>query len=142
MKGVARAYIWWPGLDDQIEGMIRTCDPCMRIQDSPSLAPLHPWVLASNQRERVHVDYAEPFEGQTYMVAVDAFSKWPEMFMMSSIMSEKTIAVLRTRFSRTGIPQILVSDNEAQLISSEFLNFVVYFLPPVLPTPYFLSPVL
>ena len=75
-------------------------------------------------RKRIHIDFAGPFNGLSYLVVVDAFSKWPETFIMSSTTSEKTISVLRTLFSRTGVPQILVSDNGTQFASREFKMFM------------------
>ena len=43
---------------------------------------------------------------------------------MSSMTSLKTIKVLRTLFARYGIPEELVSDNEPQLASEEFTQFL------------------
>lgn len=124
MKSVARSYIWWPGIDEQIEKIAASCKTCQVVQNNPRMAPLHPWIPASNPWERVHMDFAGPFEGLTYMVMVDAYSKWPEVFIMSSITTERTLAVLRTVFSRNGIPQILVTDNGSQFTSQEFQEFV------------------
>ncbi|KAK7882126.1 hypothetical protein WMY93_028300 [Mugilogobius chulae] len=74
--------------------------------------------------ERIHVDFAGPFEGHMYMAAVDAHSKWPEVHIMDSTTSSKTIQVLRGLFSRYGIPHILVSDNGPQFCSEEFSMFL------------------
>ncbi|KAJ8375443.1 hypothetical protein SKAU_G00060230 [Synaphobranchus kaupii] len=41
MKAMARSYIWWPGIDAQIEQLARMCQSCQRNQKSPSLSPLH-----------------------------------------------------------------------------------------------------
>ncbi|CAC5399297.1 unnamed protein product [Mytilus coruscus] len=55
---------------------------------------------------------------------VDAHSKWPEVIKMKNITSESTINVLRTIFSRNGIPSRIVSDNGPQFTSQEFENFM------------------
>ena len=55
---------------------------------------------------------------------VGAYSKWPEVAMMSSTTSEKTINVLRTMFAQHGLPEQLVSDNGTQFISAEFSQFL------------------
>ena len=52
-----------------------------------------------------------------------AHSKWPEVEIMSSTTSEKTIDVLRTMFARYGLPLQLVTDNGPQFISSELQEF-------------------
>ena len=55
---------------------------------------------------------------------VDTYSKWPEVAVMSSTTSEKTINVLRTMFAQHGLPEQLVSDNGPQFTSSEFSQFL------------------
>ena len=32
MKALARSYVWWPGLDKDIEEMVRSCGTCQRHQ--------------------------------------------------------------------------------------------------------------
>ncbi|XP_056144392.1 uncharacterized protein K02A2.6-like [Lampris incognitus] len=124
MKSLARSYVWWPGIDSQIELQAKSCHSCQRIQREPSLAPLHPWMWPSSPWERIHVDFADPFEGHMYLVVVDAHSKWPEVQIMDSTTASKTITVLRGLFSRHGLPQILVSDNGPQFCSEEFATFL------------------
>ncbi|KAL7842622.1 hypothetical protein SRHO_G00243110 [Serrasalmus rhombeus] len=124
MKSLARSYVWWPGIDSQIEHQAKSCDSCQRVQKDPGLAPLHPWMWPSSPWERIHVDFAGPFEGHMYLVVVDAHSKWPEIHIMDSTTSSKTIQVLRELFSRYGIPHSLVSDNGPQFCSEEFSTFL------------------
>ena len=59
-----------------------------------------------------------------FLIAVDAHSKWPEVIKMKSTTSDKTIAVLRTMFSRNGIPSQICTDNGRQFVSEEFQGFV------------------
>ena len=58
------------------------------------------------------------------MVIIDARSKWPEVFTMTSTTTSKTISVLEETFARFGIPEQLVSDNGQQLVSEEFETFL------------------
>ncbi|KAL7839170.1 hypothetical protein SRHO_G00258280 [Serrasalmus rhombeus] len=124
MKSLARSYVWWPGIDSQIEHQAKSCHSCQRVQKDPGLAPLHPWMWPSSPWEWIHVDYAGPFEGHMYLVVVDAHSKWPEIHIMDSTTSSKTIQVLRGLFSRYGIPHSLESDNGLQFCSEEFSTFL------------------
>ena len=124
MKSLARSYVWWPGIDSQIELHAKSCPPCQSVQKAPGLAPLYPWMWPSSPWERIHVDFAGPFEGHMYLITVDAHSKWPEVHIMDSTTASKTIQVLRGLFSRHGIPHILVSDNGPQFCSEEFSAFL------------------
>ena len=43
MKGIARSYFWWPGLDRSVEKLAKSCLECQAVKNSPPSAPLHPW---------------------------------------------------------------------------------------------------
>ena len=47
MKALARMYVWWPGLDKDIEESVRLCRECQVNQASPPVAPLHPLLLST-----------------------------------------------------------------------------------------------
>ena len=59
-----------------------------------------------------------------FFLAIDAHSKWPEIFRMSSTTMEETIVVLRCIFASFGLPDQLVSDNGPQFTACEFADFV------------------
>ena len=59
-----------------------------------------------------------------FLVAVDAYSKWPEVFVMQSTTVNKTIEILRHVFAMYGLPEQLVSDNGPQFTSEEFAIFM------------------
>ena len=124
MKSSARSYFWWPGLDKEIENLAKSCLACQSVRHAPATAPLHPWVWPSRPWQRIHVDFAGPFLGKSFLVVVDAHSKWPEVFEMSSTTASKTIATLRHLFSAYGLPEQLVSDNGPQFVSEEFQTFM------------------
>ena len=79
MKSIARSYMWWPGLDKDIECLARSCVPCKSAKRASPTAPLQPWSWPSKPWQRVHLDFAGPFQGSTFFLAVDAYSKWPEV---------------------------------------------------------------
>ena len=124
MKSVARSYMWWPGLDKQIEQRVRGCVSCQAVKNAPPAAALQPWTWPSQPWKRVHLDFAGPFEGSMFLVAVDACSKWPEIHPMSSTTVTKTIEVLRKMFSAYGLPDQIVTDNGPQFTSEDFATFM------------------
>lgn len=79
MKTCARSYLWWPGLDDDIETTARACELCQRTQTNPAKAPIPSWTKPSAPWHSLHVDFAGPLEGRTFLVVVDAYTKWVEM---------------------------------------------------------------
>lgn len=120
MKSLARSYVWWPGLDRNIEEITKGCTSCQAVKDMPAVAPSHQWSWPARAWQRVHVDFAGPFQGKMYLVIVDAHSKWPEVFEMRSTTANSTIAVLRQVFASHGLLLQLVSDNAPQFVAEEF----------------------
>ena len=123
MKGLSRSYVWWPKIDSDIEKTVSTCLVCQKIRSEPVQAPVHPWTFPSKPWSRIHIDFAGPISGTTYLVVVDAYSKFPEVVKMTSTTSTATVNALRDIFSRYGLPEIMVSDNGPQFIASEFQQF-------------------
>ncbi len=123
MKALARSYIWWPGIDAQIEQVTKSCQGCSETRNKPPTAPLHPWTWPTTAWQRIHIDFAGPFMKRMFFIIVDAHSKWPEVCIMKSTTAEKTVQALREIFSRNGIPDQIVSDNGPQFISEEFKKF-------------------
>ena len=64
MKAVARSYVWWPGLDGDLETFVRSCQKCQSCHSMPAMAPLHPWLWPSLPWQCIHVDYAGPVDGR------------------------------------------------------------------------------
>eukprot|EP00731_Ephydatia_muelleri_P002412 Em0001g2412a len=87
---------------------------CQVAKSAPPKAPLHPWVWPSKPWERIHVDFAGPFQRKTFFIVVDAHSKWPEVIPMSTTTSLATVVELTRLFASYGIPQQLMSDNGSQ----------------------------
>ena len=61
MKSVARSYVWWSGMDKDIEDLAKLCIKCQEQKSNPRVAPLHPWACPTAPWKRVHVDFAGPF---------------------------------------------------------------------------------
>ena len=93
-------------------------------QDNPAPAPLHPWEFPNQPWERLHADYAGPFEDKMFLIVIDAYSKWLEVIPVSAANSSVTIEHLRNMFATHGLPKSLVTDNGTQFTSMEFESFV------------------
>ena len=123
MKALARSYLWWPGLDGDIEAQVRSCTPCQVTRQDPAEAPLIPWEWPERVWQRVHLDFAEK-GGQQFLLAVDSHSKWLEVFMMPDIKTGRTLDALRSMFARYGVPEVVVTDNGPTFTSAEFGDFM------------------
>ncbi|CAI5791638.1 XP_028571629.1uncharacterized protein K02A2.6-like [Podarcis lilfordi] len=120
MKALARCYVWWPNMDDAITAWVSACQACQESRPAPPAAKGHTWETPKTPWSRVHIDLAGPFHGRTFMVVVDAYSKWLEVALMPSTTTEAVIRVLRGLFATHGCPDVLVSDNGPQFTSGTF----------------------
>ncbi|XP_056097641.1 uncharacterized protein K02A2.6-like [Rhinichthys klamathensis goyatoka] len=73
---------------------------------------------------RIHIDYAGPWLGRMFLILVDAYSKWLEVYPLHKSTSTVTIQCLRQSFSQHGIPEMVVSDNGSSFTSAEFQEFM------------------
>ena len=124
MKGLARMYVWWPGITKDIENTVRHCSECQQHQSTPPVAPLHPWAWPTRPWARLHLDYAGPVQGKMILVLIDAHSKWIEAVCTPSATSSVVIEELRTLFAQFGIPETIASDNGSCFVSAEFEAFL------------------
>ena len=123
MKSLARSYFWWPHLDSEIEELSRNCVECSAASRNPPKAPAHPWMVPQHPWQRIHVDHAK-FGKYLLLVTIDAYSKWPEVHIVSSTSAQTTIDKLRMIFATHGLPMTLVSDNGSPFQSKEFHDFI------------------
>ncbi|GAA56018.1 hypothetical protein CLF_109660, partial [Clonorchis sinensis] len=111
MKSLARLSCWWPELDADIKHTAENCVKCVHKVHNKS-SQWYPWPVTCEAFQRVHADYCGPFLGKYYaLIVIDAYSRWPEVFLTMSPSAEFTQQALRKVFSHEGVPTVLVTDN-------------------------------
>lgn len=123
-KSMARSYVWWAGIDEAVEGVCRACAACASLADAPPRHAPRCWPWPARPWARVHLDYLGPIFGKTYLVVVDARSKWLEVFQVPSTAAGATIDRLSELWARWGVPKQVVSDNGPPFTSKELKNFL------------------
>ncbi|XP_059051897.1 uncharacterized protein K02A2.6-like [Achroia grisella] len=123
-KAYARGYVWWEDMDRQIENVVASCQQCQLVRNKPPKDP-QSWIVSEKPWSRVHVDFAGPFQGKTFLVLVDSYSKWfeaeivPSMNSVPNSSTNKTPAeILNGRRYRTAVsalhPDSIMSRSEHQ----------------------------
>ena len=124
-KRLLREKVWWPGIDQAIEQLIRTCIACQAQGPVSTPPPLHMTTMPSQPWQTLHADLCGPFpSGESLLVMVDTCSRWPEVHVMKSTTSTAIIKCMKTTFSTHGIPHEIVTDNGPQFISAEFSTYL------------------
>ena len=94
----------WPHINQDNQEIVKGYCSCQEVKQTPPVALLHPWIWASQPWKLIHVDFAGPFMGGSYLIVVDVHSKWPEVHHISTTTTTKT-KVLRSLCARYGIPE-------------------------------------
>ena len=124
MKNLARSFVWWSGIDKDLEAKVKHCDPCHKSRKLTASAPIQAWEFPKRPWSRLHVDYAGLFQGHMFLVVVDAHSKWLDVKVVKQATSTTRISALRSIFATHGIPELLVSDNGSMFTNAEFKDFL------------------
>ncbi|XP_054283635.1 uncharacterized protein K02A2.6-like [Macrosteles quadrilineatus] len=123
MRSLAKLYVYWPKIDDDIENLVKTCTRCQTFRKNDVETPLNSWNIPENAWERLHIDFKGPFDGYMWLVVIDAYSRWLEIFPMKNATSNTVIRRLRELFCRYGLVKQIVTDNGNQFVSEEFREF-------------------
>lgn len=123
MKSLARSFVFWPGLDSDIEQLVKNCSICQQTRKSVPLAPLQQWSWPKHNWQRIHLDFAS-YEGKEFLILVDSHSKWLEVFYMPSTTSKQCIEKLRHCFANFGLASTVITDGGPQFTSQEFKEFL------------------
>lgn len=126
-KTLVRSFFWWPGIDKDIVEYVNACQVCKSNQIMPhKVAPMS-WPTQKCPYERIHIDFCGPIKGKSYLIIIDAYSKWLDVMSTTSIDTDNVIKMLKSNFLNFGIPKALVSDNGRSFISKEFEKFCIEF---------------
>lgn len=121
-KQRAREVLYWPGMNAQIEEVVKNCSTCAEFQNKLPKLPMKPTETPELPFEQVGSDIFE-FEGKHYIIIMDYFSKFIEVGELKDLRSRTTIKVLKSQFSRHGIPAVILTNNGPQYACEEFRDF-------------------
>lgn len=125
MKGMARSFVFWPGIDADIERVSKSCIKCAKQAYIPPKFRDYHWEYPKGPWKWGHIDCAGPVVDVMLFIVVDTYSKWFEVKTTASMTSIATIGILEELFAAYGTPITIVSDNWPQFTSSEFADFLM-----------------
>ena len=101
MKNLARRFVCWPGIDQDVEETVKQCDLRQRSQQVPGVAPLQPWEWPEHLWARLHVNYAGRHLGHMFLATV-----------------------IQDAVCNTHTSKLVVSDNGSMFTSSNFRSLL------------------
>ena len=116
---------YWPGVNQQIEEMIRNC-PCLKF------APLQP---KTKKKDMLHHEIPDTpwcklatdifhFQGTNYLIIVDYTSKFPVVKQLRKMDQHIITIAFEEVFTEHGYPDELVSDNGPCYRGEQFTEFL------------------
>jgi hypothetical protein len=124
-KQLLREKVWFPQIDNQVTALVSNCIACQA--NGPNVQPtqLQMTPLPPSPWHTLNVDFCGPFPtGEYLFVAIDAYSRFPEVEIVHSTSATSTITKLERIFATHGIPSVIKSDNGPPFTSQEFQDFV------------------
>ncbi|UYV74296.1 K02A2.6-like [Cordylochernes scorpioides] len=120
----AKDHVWWPGIGQEIQDMVKTCEKCIENQPLKH-EPLIPNDFPERSWQKVGMDLFH-YEGSEYLVVVDYFSRFIEVVRLTKLSSEAVVDHCKAIFARHGIPDIVISDNGPQFRPSTTSAFTKF----------------
>jgi ribonuclease HI/transposase InsO family protein len=124
-----RQGLYWPTTVADATRIVRSCRGCQfyarqthlpaqTLQTIPITWPFVVWGL-----DLVGPLQKAPGGFKHLLVAIDKFSKWIEVWPLTSIRSEQEVAFLTNIIHRFRVPNSIITDNGTQFTGKKFLDF-------------------
>ena len=123
-KQLLRSLYWFPRMDQIITKKVKKCTPCQAAVDTPAEEPIQSSTLPDYPWQSVDLDFLGPLPSGNYLlVAIDAYSRFPEVFVQRNTSYHTTVKHLDRLLSSYGVPEIVKSDNGPPFKSWNFRKY-------------------
>ena len=122
-KQRARLTIYWPGIDNDIDNIVLACKKCQDLLPSNVKEPMISKPRPEHPFQEVAADFAS-YAACEFLILVDCYSDWPDIiFMGHNTTTRHLIKAVTQSFCRTGVPDVLWSDEGPQFKAKKFKDF-------------------
>ena len=117
----AKQHMYWTGINADIEDYTKRCQECIK-RSQVAKEPLQPHDIPEGPWRRLGMDYFN-FDGNSYVLICDYFSKFPLMFKVKTSFWSLRDHLINL-FSIEGYPDEIVPDNGPLFNGKEFAKFL------------------
>ena len=94
-KALIREKIWFPNIDKMVKETIDNCITCQAVGKLPPQEPISGTTMPKGPWETVHIDFYGPLPtGEYLLVAIDRYSRYPEVEVVRSTKASTIIPKL------------------------------------------------
>jgi transposase InsO family protein len=116
---LARTYMYWTGMKEDVTEMIKTCVTCQKHKPAQQKELLYPHTVPTGSWEKLGMDLFE-IQGTHYLLVADYFSKFPVVRKLKTLTSAELVGHCKEIFSEYGVPRSVYTDQGTQFTSSDF----------------------
>ena len=121
----ARDSVYWPGINKEIEILIKTCDVCQENSKTNTKDPVLAREIPLTLWNLLEMDLFM-LEDHTFLLVIDVTSQFPVVRILSSETSRLVINALKGIYSDFGSPKRVLSDNGHCFRSNEFIDLDIH----------------
>ncbi len=123
-KTLIRSRVWFPGIDAQVERIVKNCVECQANTDSQQYAPLLPSPMPAGAWEEVSGDFFGPLSDGTYWFVNHCdYSRWISVEVLHALTAESVLKSLGRLYAAFGTPTKYKTDNGPPFSSHQFAEF-------------------
>ena len=131
IRRIAAEY-YWPCLKNDVNYFVKTCHPCQKGKQSPTINPGTGHFDVPDKRfSTIHLDVVGPLpesEGMRYILAIFCrSSRWLECYPMRSASSAECCKAFLEWTSRYGLAKSAVSDNGNTFVANLYKDIMATF---------------
>ena len=121
-KALLREKVWFPCMDKLVETKVKSCLACQIATPVITREPLLMTKLPNGPFDEINIDFAH-VDGETLLLLVDDYSRFPVVETVSSTSAAAVIPKLDATFATFGTPYVVKSDNGPPFCGEEFAKF-------------------
>ena len=121
IKNRAREIMFWPGMNNDIENIVRTCDVCQQYHKRQRRETYIPHEIPDIPWTKVGTDLFEIFT-KSYLIVVDYNSNFFDISEIPDKCSSTVVLHTKRIFSRYGIPKEVISDIGPEFVGNAYKN--------------------
>ena len=110
-KSRLREKVWWPGMDKQVEEVVRAYHPCQLVGPRAKPEPVRSTRLPEGPWKEISIDLLDVSSGEHLLVVVDYYSRWIEAILLKKTDAHHVVKSMEAIFRTHGLPECLRSDN-------------------------------
>ena len=116
--------MYWPGINRDIENMVKTCDTYQENSRRNNKDPVIPREIPMSLWTTIEMDLFT-MDSHSFLLVVDVMSRFPVIQILNTESCRSVLNALKGIYCNFGLPKKIISDNRPCFKAEEFIEFHV-----------------